>query len=74
MAELINCIECGGQISSQAGECPYCKTEYPKGTKCIFCNQVMKQSEAWPIGSISIHSGGYPIWAHHCCYNKTHRF
>ncbi|HBR15983.1 MAG TPA: hypothetical protein DD725_00020 [Deltaproteobacteria bacterium] len=65
MAELINCIEWGGQISSEAKECPQCKTGYPQGEPCAVCNQVVKESEA----ERTLDS----IWnlAHPRCYEKV---
>lgn len=60
MAKLTNCIECDGRISNEAKECPHCKTKYPRGVRCLFCEQVMKQPEA--------RSAGFESWAHHSCH------
>lgn len=64
MAKLTNCIECDGKVSSEAVECPHCKTKYPRGVYCVFCAQVMKQSEA---RSTRERRQEKP-WAHHRCY------
>jgi len=40
MAKLINCIECGKSVSSEAAQCPHCKTNVPVGRKCRVCHQI----------------------------------
>lgn len=64
MAKLTNCIECDGKVSSEAEQCPHCKTKYPHGVQCAVCSHVVKQSEAWPK------TAGSTKWLHHRCYEK----
>lgn len=49
MATLLNCIECNKVVSSQAFQCPHCKTRYPLGVKCSVCCNVLKRTEALKI-------------------------
>lgn len=46
MASLLECIECGGTVSSKASQCPRCSTKYPLGVKCTVCCKMFKRSEA----------------------------
>ncbi len=48
MAELIKCMECGGMVSSEANQCPHCKTGRNgiNGLKCHACGGLLKLSEA----------------------------
>lgn len=62
MAKIKNCIECDGKVSSEAGECPHCKTKYPHGVQCAVCCHVMKRAEA------RTNRKGH--WVHHSCYEK----
>ena len=45
MAKLIKCIECGKSISNEAGMCPRCKTEHPRGERCIVCEKILPVSK-----------------------------
>lgn len=67
MAKLTKCIECNGKVSSEAGECPHCKTKYPRGVSCVFCAQVMKHSEARSTREIKQEEP----WTHHRCYETA---
>lgn len=49
MATLVNCLECGKNVSSEAPRCPHCTTRYPIGVKCIVCCKYLKRSEALKI-------------------------
>lgn len=49
MATLVNCLECGKTVSSEAPRCPHCRTNYPIGVKCIVCCQNLKRSESLKI-------------------------
>ncbi len=37
MAHLVNCFECGAEVSSEAGECPKCNNPI-YGYQCKICN------------------------------------
>jgi len=41
---LLKCIECGGEVSSRARECPHCKLN-PRPMTCLLCLQALKASE-----------------------------
>jgi hypothetical protein len=65
MAELLNCIECGLGVGSDASQCPHCNTSYPQGRECGICHKVGKN----PEGVETL--GGYGIWVHSVCYEKV---
>jgi hypothetical protein len=44
MSDLINCIECGGSLSSRASYCPHCHTYSFRGFICKLCGEVGKNS------------------------------
>ncbi len=60
MINLINCAECGQQVSSQAQLCPHCG-KGPNSIKCFLCNN-------WGKGSEMASGTGYPI--HISCFNN----
>jgi hypothetical protein len=45
MAGLTKCVECGGQVSSSAVECPHCH-RHPHFKTCSFCGKPLKTSQA----------------------------
>jgi hypothetical protein len=45
MAELTRCVECGGDVSTGAAECPHCHM-YPRFKQCSFCGKPLKTSQA----------------------------
>ena len=45
MAILGKCVECGGEVSSSAAECPHCH-KYPRLVTCGFCRLPLKGSQA----------------------------
>jgi DNA-directed RNA polymerase subunit RPC12/RpoP len=68
MAELIKCMECGGMVSSEANQCPHCKTGYIgiRGVNCHACGGLLKVSEAIR------HSPKSPDF-HNSCYQQISR-
>ena len=44
MAHLVNCFECGAEVSSEAGECPKCGNSV-LGYYCLICDKRSKRSE-----------------------------
>jgi hypothetical protein len=65
MAHLLKCMECGGMVSSEAHQCPQCKTDREgiRGVECKVCLGILKKSEA-------TRHGGY---LHDSCYQKVSR-
>jgi len=63
MADLLKCRECGGMVSSEAHQCPQCKTgrEGIRGVECKVCLGILKISEA------TRHNGYF----HNSCYQKV---
>lgn len=55
MAQLIKCIECGGEISSEAGICPHCRTHFPKNTICVVCTKIGRVSDMRVCGKYYMH-------------------
>lgn len=45
MPVLVKCIECGGDVSSGAAECPHCH-RYPRPVTCTFCRKPLRGSQA----------------------------
>ena len=45
MPGLTKCVECGGDVSSSAGECPHCR-KYPRFVTCSFCGKPLRSSQA----------------------------
>lgn len=75
MATLLNCLECGKLVSSQAFQCQHCKTRYPSGVKCIVCCNILKRSEALKI---SKEYGGAENrvsvkFFHNSCHNQVNQ-
>ncbi|WP_449419697.1 hypothetical protein [Phormidium nigroviride] len=68
MPELLQCMECGAQLSSDAEECPHCHTEYPRGVVCLGCFETLKQSEAVKHETHNTHSTKY---FHAACYHQV---
>lgn len=68
MPELLQCMECGAQLSSDAQQCPHCHTEYPRGVVCLGCFETLKQSEAVKHETHSTHSTKY---FHAACYHQV---
>ena len=68
MSELLQCMECGAQLSSDADECLHCHTEYPRGVVCLGCFETLKQSEAVKYETHSTHSTKY---FHDNCYHQV---
>jgi hypothetical protein len=65
LAQLIRCIECERQISSDARNCPHCGTHHTKGRKCAICCNVGKVSEGLWTSSYD--------WVHPACYEEVKR-
>jgi RNA polymerase subunit RPABC4/transcription elongation factor Spt4 len=65
MADLLKCMECGGIVSSEAHQCPQCKTDREgiRGVECKVCLEILKISEA-------TRRSGY---FHDSCYQKVSR-
>jgi len=70
MATLLQCIECGGTVSSQASQCPRCSTKYPFGVKCTVCCKAFKRSEALKLVRDYEKTNQPDIvrFFHHSCY------
>ncbi len=70
MATLLQCIECGGTVSSQASQCPRCSTKYPFGVKCTVCCKALKRSEALKLVRDYEKTNQPDIvrFFHHSCY------
>ena len=45
MATLGRCVECGGEVSTGAAECPHCH-KYPRLVTCSFCRKPLRGSQA----------------------------
>jgi len=73
MATLLQCIECGGTVSSQASQCPRCSTKYPFGVKCTVCCKALKRSEALKLVRDFGETGQPDIvrFFHHSCYKQV---
>ena len=65
MAELVNCFECGGQVSSAATRCPKCTTKFPHGRQCLACLKYSKASTG-----IDTRDGQNPGWIDAGCYEE----
>jgi hypothetical protein len=63
MTRLINCIECGREMSSGANRCPHCKTDEPLGAICAVCNKHGRASNM----KDSTEHGQYKAWVHEAC-------
>lgn len=73
MATLLQCIECGGSVSSQASQCPRCSTRYPFGVKCIVCCKILKRSEALKLVRDYGETNQPNVikFFHHSCYEQV---
>lgn len=73
MATLLQCIECGSPVSSQASQCPRCSTRYPFGVKCIVCCEILKRSKALKLVR-DYGETNHPTvvkFFHHACYDQV---
>lgn len=75
MATLVNCLECGKNVSSEAPRCPHCTTRYPLGVKCIVCCKFLQRSKALKI---SKEYGGAENrvsvkFFHHSCHQQVNQ-
>lgn len=59
---LINCIECGREMSSGASRCPHCKTDKPIGVTCIVCNKHGRTSDME-----AYYYRIWILWIHNAC-------
>lgn len=64
VANLVNCLECGKQVSSAARMCPSCGTPYPCGRLCVICFRVGKASDG-----VETRSDDEPRWVDSFCYD-----
>lgn len=64
MGQLVRCVECNNKLSENASICPHCKTDYPHGSSCDFCNKDLKMSEAVQI------EGSADSVFHYSCKSK----
>jgi ribosomal protein L40E len=71
VAEIINCIECNQQLSSDAKWCPHCRTEYPKGLTCRVCGKLGKNSQG--VSTEGGTYGGVFFWVDSICYEGIKR-
>jgi hypothetical protein len=73
MATLLQCLECGGTVSSQASRCPRCQTPHPFGVQCTVCCKILKRSDALKVvkdfGETSQPS--LVRYFHHACYQQV---
>jgi hypothetical protein len=62
-------MECGGMVSSEADQCPHCKTgSYGiQGVKCTVCGGLLKFSEAHRIDRFEENTDFF----HNSCYQKV---
>lgn len=60
---LINCIECGREMSSVASRCPHCKTGDPLGAICVVCDKHGRASDM----KDSTEHGQYKAYVHEAC-------
>jgi len=69
MADILKCMECGGMVSSEAYQCPHCKTGgYGiQGVKCTVCGGLLKFSEAHRIDRFEENTDFF----HNSCYQKV---
>lgn len=75
MAELIKCMECGGMVSSEANQCPHCKTGSAgiNGVKCHACGSLLKLSEAITFSLQGESDYGKSEYFHNSCYQQISR-
>ena len=68
---LVNCLECGYQVSSAARECPNCQTHFPLGRVCRVCLETSKAS----VGIVTYKGDDYSDsdWIDARCYNAIQR-
>ena len=45
MSALTKCVECGGEVSTAAAECPHCHRS-PRPVTCSFCGKPLGESQA----------------------------
>jgi len=68
MAQLLNCLECGSQVSSEARTCPQCATRYPLGRECAACLKIAKAS-----AGLDTRNGDVRNWIDTGCYEEFQR-
>lgn len=64
-ARITQCLECGGKVSSEAGQCPHCNVKYPNGIRCEICCRKGRLSEGKRAGG-----DGDNTWVHNSCYTE----
>jgi hypothetical protein len=74
MGQLKACIDCGHQISSEAGHCPNCHSRFPHGVSCLACRDAggaavsVKKAHSHP--HISRSDLGTPHYYHVECVQR----